>query len=86
MSTSKKGLPTTPKTYKEVKSVSYENLLKLCKDANVETRKVGRDALEIFLCDSLGISTTGAHVGQGQSKPRLDDHCLDYYELGEFIN
>ena len=51
----------------------------------METRKVRRDALEIFLCDSFGISTTGAHVGQGQSKPRLDDHCLDNNELEEFM-
>ena len=81
----KKKVPATPRTYKDVKSLTYDTLLRLCKDANVETRKVGRDALEIFLCDALGISTTGTHTGQNQIRPRLDNHCLDDNELKEFI-
>lgn len=85
MSAVKKDPPLTPQSYKEVKGLSYNNLLYLCKDACIKTFRVGRDALEILLCESLNLSTTGTHR-DGQQKPRLDDHCLDEKELKEFTS
>lgn len=76
---------TTPKTYKEVKGLSFINLVKLCKNSNIKTYHVGRDALDVLLCEALDISTTGSHSHNDgrQTRPRLEDHCLDARELNE---
>ena len=81
----KTSIPTTPRSFNEVKTLSYQQLLYLCKDGSVKTQNIGRDSLEILLCDTLGISTTGSKKeGQEQSKPWLNDHCLDKNELKEY--
>lgn len=79
------NLPPTPKTFKEVKALSYSQLIRLCKDAEIKTQRIGRDALEVFLCDAIGVSTTGSNkLGREMKKPRLKDHALDENEVKEF--
>ncbi|KAG1670710.1 hypothetical protein GQR58_016704 [Nymphon striatum] len=46
-------IPATPRNYKEVKSLTHPNLKYFCKAANIDTKNIGRDALEIILCDTM---------------------------------
>ena len=75
----------TPRSYKEVRNLSHQNLKYFCKDADTDAHGIGRDALEILLCESLGISATGSKKVRQETKlPRVSDHCLDKNELTEF--
>ena len=59
-------LPKTPRTYKDVKLLGLRELKTLCKDANISTEGVGREALEILLCLEVGISTSDLHLSNAK--------------------
>ncbi|XP_070555389.1 uncharacterized protein [Ptychodera flava] len=71
-----------PRSFKDVRSLSYSNLLSHCRAANIITKGISRHALEVLLCHKLHLSTTGGNdVVFG---PKLEDHCLDATETKEF--
>lgn len=73
-----------PTNFKEIKALPYPRLTSLCKKYNLNIGHIGRQAIEILLCDSLCISTTGSHDGLLPKHPRVNEHCLDDNELAEF--
>ncbi|KAK6178626.1 hypothetical protein SNE40_011158 [Patella caerulea] len=75
----------TPRSYKQVKALSLPNLKLLCLNTSVNIEGIGRDALEVLLCESIGISYTGSKKVPPEAKlPYPVDHCLDKKELEEF--
>ncbi|XP_069122147.1 uncharacterized protein [Argopecten irradians] len=77
-----------PKTFSQVKGLSYRDVLVVCKNFNINYHKIGRDALDILVCEQLGISTTGSRPKLSsclsEVKPKVECHCLDKEELSEF--
>ena len=74
-----------PQSYKHVKALTFTQLKKLCTKVGLQCDGMGRDALEILLCERIGISSTGAQkVASSINLPRSNNHCLDHEELQEF--